>query len=229
MLAPPALSSRATALALSACLTGALLAAMLALGVDLRLIRREKVTTIELLPLPPLVALPPSAVPEKAKPKPVSPPTQVVPAPIVKLARPSPVTAVATISPATPVAAPSAAALQTDAPISNESRNGSGSSVRDTPVLTPPDAAAFSRDNASPVYPESARRRRQHGTVVISVSVSAEGRVTALKVRDTSGFLVLDEAALVAVRRWRFAPATRGGVPVAAQGYVEVPFVLRRR
>ena len=228
------IGSRAAALALSACLTGGLLAAMLSLGVGRRVIRPETLMTVELLPLPPLVppvVPPPSAAPRTVQPKVplVPPPIPVAPVPIVKVERPLPRLLVHTAVSAAPVPVPSVAAVQSGGPASNGIGSRAAGVVQDTPVLTPPDAAAFSRDNAAPVYPESARRRRQQGVVVISVSVSADGQVTALRVRDSSGFPVLDEAALEAVRHWRFAPATRGGVPIAAQGYVELPFVLRRR
>jgi protein TonB len=44
-------------------------------------------------------------------------------------------------------------------------------------------------------------------------------------VLKSSGHAVLDQAAEAAVRGWRFQPATRGGVPVAAPA--DVPFRFR--
>lgn len=138
-------------------------------------------------------------------------------------------TVTATAAPAPPTTAPPLATARTRGAASEATGTGPGTVERETVATTPPDAAAFSRSNPPPVYPESARRWRQRGIVVISVSVSAQGLVTALRLRDSSGFPALDEAALAAVRHWRFAPATRGGAAVAAQGYVELQFVLRRR
>jgi protein TonB len=76
-------------------------------------------------------------------------------------------------------------------------------------------------------YPAEARRRGWQGEVVLRVEVSAEGRADAVAILRSSGHAVLDEAALAAVRLWRFRPATRGGVPVAAPADVPVRFRLR--
>lgn len=221
---------RAAALSLSAGLTALLLLAMLSLGVERRALRRGAAMTVELLPLPPIapaVAPPPPAAPKTTPPKLPPPPVPVAPAPIIDVERAAAKTAVALSTP--PTVVPAIATAQPSATASAQTHAGPGSAEDATPATIPPDAAAFSRSNAAPAYPESARRRRQQGIVVISVSVSAQGQVTSLRVRSSSGFPVLDEAALAAVRHWRFAPATRAGAPVAAQGYVELPFVLRRR
>lgn len=222
------LGSRAAALTASAGMTAILLLAMLSLGIERHAARRGAAMTVELLPLPPMPP-PPPASPRAPRPRApqVSTPIPVAPAPIVRVARAS--TVIAVPASALPTTRPSVAAAQTGGTMSEAIGIGPETAEREQPATTPPDAAAFSRSNPPPLYPESARRRRQQGTVVISASVSAQGLVTALRLRDSSGFPALDEAALAAVRHWRFAPATRGGAPVAAQGYVELPFVLRRR
>lgn len=66
-------------------------------------------------------------------------------------------------------------------------------------VLAPLDGA-----NPPPDYPPAARRRGLQGTVVILVVVDEHGDVTAASVQRSSGHALLDEAALAAVRRWRF-------------------------
>ena len=76
-----------------------------------------------------------------------------------------------------------------------------------------------------PAYPESARRRGQQGRVILQVDVSPDGLPTTVSVMQSSGFPTLDAAALAAVQRWRFVPATRGGTPIAATA--EVPIVFR--
>ena len=45
-------------------------------------------------------------------------------------------------------------------------------------------------------------------------------------VAQGSGHAALDEAALAAVRVWRFVPAMRGGFPVAAVAEVPIRFTL---
>ena len=79
--------------------------------------------------------------------------------------------------------------------------------------------------NRPPRYPESARRRGDQGRVIVRVSVSADGEPLTLSIARSSGSTVLDEAAISAVRQWRFVPASQSGHPVAAQA--EVPIVFR--
>lgn len=60
-----------------------------------------------------------------------------------------------------------------------------------------------------PTYPPYALRNHYEGTVTITLTVAPSGAVTSAKVLKTSGFTVLDEAALDAVRnQWRFPPGT---------------------
>ena len=77
-----------------------------------------------------------------------------------------------------------------------------------------------------PAYPEMARRRGQQGRVVLHVNVSAEGMPVTVAVVETSGFASLDAAAMSAVQRWRFMPATRAGTAVPAVAEVPVRFRL---
>ena len=60
------------------------------------------------------------------------------------------------------------------------------------------------KSRVAPVYPEIAKRMRITGDVKLSVSVSADGKVTDVK--SISGNRALSEAAEEAVRKWRFAP-----------------------
>jgi periplasmic protein TonB len=76
-----------------------------------------------------------------------------------------------------------------------------------------------------PVYPESARRRGEQGRVILRVSVAPDGDPTQVVVGHSSGFTSLDDAALDAVRRWRFVPAMQSGHPV--QAVAEVPVLFR--
>jgi protein TonB len=63
------------------------------------------------------------------------------------------------------------------------------------------------------------------GKVLIYAVISPAGTCARAEVRVTSGNPLLDEAALRAVRSWRFVPASRDGQPVAAG--VEIPIVFR--
>jgi protein TonB len=92
--------------------------------------------------------------------------------------------------------------------------------------LLPAHPVAGMESDRPPVYPEIARRRGQQGRVVLQVRVSTEGMPDAVTVAESSGYASLDAAALAAVQRWRFAPATRGGTPVPAVAEVPVRFRL---
>lgn len=87
-------------------------------------------------------------------------------------------------------------------------------------------AAAPSADNPKPAYPAYARRRGIEGRVVLRVEVTAEGGAGAVAVVESSGHDSLDEAAVTAVRRWRFHPAVRDGVPVPSTLRVPITFRL---
>jgi len=92
-------------------------------------------------------------------------------------------------------------------------------------AATPPHPITASGANAKPDYPAEAQRRGWQGRVVLRVEVSPAGSPLSVDVRVSSGHELLDQAALRAVRRWRFVPATQGGTPVA--GTVDVPVQFR--
>ena len=85
------------------------------------------------------------------------------------------------------------------------------------PVVVPPAV----RTHVDAVYPTSALSGGQHADVLLLVTVDAHGRVTKVEIAQSGG-PVLDEAAIVAVRQWTFAPATKGGNAIAAR--VRIPF-----
>lgn len=78
-----------------------------------------------------------------------------------------------------------------------------------------------------PRYPVDSRRRREQGVVVLALLVGTDGRVKTISVSNSSGVRRLDEAALAAVRKWRWSPMLVGGMAVEVRGLVEIPFVLR--
>ena len=75
-------------------------------------------------------------------------------------------------------------------------------------------------------YPESARRRGVEGDIILEVVVLADGTVGDIRILSGLGW-GLDEAAVDAVRQWRFAPAVRLGAPVDVIVEVAVEFALR--
>lgn len=87
----------------------------------------------------------------------------------------------------------------------------------------PPRLAA---GNRPPDYPMLARRRGWEGRVSVGVSVDAGGRVLVTRLVRSSGYALLDEAALDAVATWRFLPARAGGLACGGETVVTVGFTL---
>ena len=56
---------------------------------------------------------------------------------------------------------------------------------------------------------------------MLKARVSGEGECLGVEVKHSSGYAVLDEAALEAVKRWQFQPATLNGTPL--EGEIEIP------
>lgn len=77
-----------------------------------------------------------------------------------------------------------------------------------------------------PTYPVDSRRAHEQGTVKLLVLVGSDGKVSDIEVAASSGSRRLDQAALQAVRRWRWSPTMLRGVAMAVRGYVTIPFVL---
>ena len=88
-------------------------------------------------------------------------------------------------------------------------------------VLAP--KRVFSPD---PHYPEEARHARVQGVVILQTIIDRTGKVTNVKVLKglPSG---LTEAAVDAVSKWRFEPATLEGKPVAVYYLVTVSFSVQ--
>jgi protein TonB len=82
--------------------------------------------------------------------------------------------------------------------------------------------------NTPPIYPETARRAGWEGRVTVRVEVSADGSPISVALEKSSGYGVLDQAALRAVKSWRFQPRTIGGVTMAGTVDVPVNFTLSR-
>jgi TonB family protein len=76
-----------------------------------------------------------------------------------------------------------------------------------------------------PKFSAQARRDKVQGIAVLLIVVTREGGTTDIRVRYGIGH-GLDEEAVKAVRKWKFAPATKDGKPVAVQVSVEVDFHL---
>ena len=89
-----------------------------------------------------------------------------------------------------------------------------------------PSAEADYLNNPAPIYPRMSKRLAEQGTVIVRVLITPEGLAGQAEVSKSSGFERLDQAALDAVRNWRFVPGRRMGVAEAMWFNVPVRFVL---
>lgn len=99
------------------------------------------------------------------------------------------------------------------------------SSAKASKPLADRDATPVAR--VQPAYPPEAARVKAEGSVTVRVEVDANGIPTSVTLARRSGERSLDEAALEAVRQWRFQPAIRNGKPVASTVEVPVDFTMQ--
>jgi len=82
-------------------------------------------------------------------------------------------------------------------------------------------------ENPKPPYPQEARNKGYQGKVVLKVEVLPNGRVGEIEVKESSGYEGLDQSALDTVKKWRFIPATKGGVAIPCWVNIPITFQLQ--
>ncbi len=171
-------------------------------------------TAMDLLDL----SAPPPA-PEAPPPPEIAEPEIYVPPPAVEIERtsPPPITAT-TEQPQLPVPPAPTAIKASPAPTPRPAA---------PPSIVTDDLGATMISAKPPSYPLESRRRREQGTVLLMLTVGTDGGVADIRVSKSSGYERLDQAALGAVRRWRWSPTVRDGVAVIVRGTVEIPFILQ--
>ncbi|SKB57068.1 energy transducer TonB [Sphingopyxis flava] len=202
------------AAALSLMVAAAVLAALLQTNYRRAQTEAARLAVINLsaaLPPPPPAA--PRDVPEQQQ-APVAAPRPLTPIPVER----SPLLAVPDPSPPPPV--PVALAPAPAAPPAPPAPPA---------TVEADDLSAHMLSSTPPSYPRESRRQREEGTVLLALTLDVDGSVAAISVAQSSGFRRLDEAALRAVRKWRWAPTIRRGQAVMVKGLVEIPFILRAK
>ena len=96
----------------------------------------------------------------------------------------------------------------------------------DTQTYQSPNFNAAYLNNPAPDYPSISRREGEQGLVLLRVQVTANGTAASVELQTSSGSTRLDQAALEAVKKWRFVPAKRGEQPVSASVTVPVSFSI---
>jgi periplasmic protein TonB len=90
------------------------------------------------------------------------------------------------------------------------------------------DARPYCTYCPAPRYPLLARSRGWEGTVHVGLSVAEDGTVQDARLRQSSGYDVLDAAAVAVARQSRFSPPTARGLPAPLRGRIEYRFELSR-
>ncbi|MBI0536095.1 energy transducer TonB [Roseomonas sp. KE2513] len=184
-------------------------------------------------PPPPEAAATPSPEPAPRDPVPEAPALDAAPpAPAPAAPLPLPLPPAPPAPPAPPRAAPAAPAAAAPAPAARAGevalaagaiRLGAGTAG----------SPGESREVGAPQpgcqdligYPASERARGITGRVKLRLRVSDDGRVVEARVIEPSGSFALDEAARAGIRRCRFLPSLRDGMPV--WGSRDYPVVFR--
>ncbi len=112
------------------------------------------------------------------------------------------------------------------APVQEESYSSAGGEMArdvDLNLITKP---RFRTPPRPPNYPKRARNLGQEGEALIRVRLDNNGNADEILIWKSSGFALLDNAALVAVRRWQFEPERRNGLPTIAWVQIPVHFSL---
>lgn len=123
-------------------------------------------------------------------------------------------------TPAEALLAAKVAESATPAPI-REGKKSADSS--DAGTYTPPAYLACPQ----PPFPAHLRQRRVHGTVRLMIEVSAEGEPTGVTISTSSGHTSLDaHAQRWVLKNWRFTPASKGGIALAARVSTAITFAL---
>jgi protein TonB len=81
-------------------------------------------------------------------------------------------------------------------------------------------------NRVQPVYPPLARQTRISGTVRLHAIIGKDGTIQSLEV--VSGHPLLQQAALDAVRQWRYQPTLLNGDPVDVDTTIDVIFSLNQ-
>jgi periplasmic protein TonB len=110
--------------------------------------------------------------------------------------------------------------------VSTENSSPAPQPAAATPVAPRNLVPAVPTAQASPNYPELALRARASGSVVLDLQIDEQGKV--IKATPASGPTIFYKAAIDAAMKWRYKPASIGGVSVRSQSRVTIDFNLKK-
>lgn len=80
-----------------------------------------------------------------------------------------------------------------------------------------------------PIYPQQARRLGWSGVVRVRVEVLTTGQVGDVQVEQSSGYSIIDEAAIQSARQWQFRAARYSSSGLKVRSYAPVPIRFNLR
>jgi protein TonB len=188
----------------------------------------ERLQMVVLLPPEPAPVVPP----EPPAPTPPKPAPKHEPRPVHRDAPPPPITL-----PAEPEAAPEAVPLPAE-PAPPAPPAPAPVTTAAAPVAPPPPAPAEPRllpasavrylRAPSPTYPMLSLRQQEAGVVLVRILVDEAGEPREVRLEQSSGYKRLDQAALDAAQRARFAPYMEQGVARSVWVVAPIHFALDR-
>jgi protein TonB len=75
-------------------------------------------------------------------------------------------------------------------------------------------------------YPETSRALHEEGDCIVAIFVSEDGTLVNARLDASSGFPMLDQASLSAVKEAKFTPGIKNGTPAALPGYIVISWRL---
>jgi TonB family protein len=138
-------------------------------------------------------------------------------APVVKTSDPDFSQTVSVVAEAKPSVAPASAAQQDDEKVAPPKREPIrvGGGIQESKLIY----------KVVPVYPEKAKREGLQGTVKLTVIINEDGLVYEIRTNPDNN-PILEEAAIEAVKEWKYSPTLMLGEPVPVMATVTVTFRL---
>ncbi|WBY06893.1 TonB family protein [Sphingomonas sp. 7/4-4] len=94
------------------------------------------------------------------------------------------------------------------------------------PLLRAEQDSRFARD-FQPAYPSTELRAQRDGFVQIKVLIGVDGRVKAAQSVSATSDAFFEATRRQALSKWRFKPATRGGIPEESWKTLSVRFLIK--
>ncbi len=115
--------------------------------------------------------------------------------------------------------------LAADASTNPEISLPDSSTLASIPMLPTKVTSAVLINQVDPVYPDFAKRTRASASIVLDLQIDEEGNVT--QAVPVNGPAIFHDAAVTAVKKWRYKPASVGGTNVPSQSRVTIVFNLK--